>query len=113
MQPLSPWRTLARLAIVVPVFITTPSGAAEEAGASFERLAPVLTHPRCMNCHTVTSFPRQGDERVNHNQTVMRGSEGKGVPALKCSGCHQDSNQGRVPGARNWHLAPLSMVGRV
>jgi hypothetical protein len=33
---------------------------------SFERMATVLTSPRCLNCHTLTSFPRQGDDRHQH-----------------------------------------------
>ncbi len=26
----------------------------------FRQMAAVLQHPRCMNCHTRTEFPRQG-----------------------------------------------------
>jgi hypothetical protein len=42
---------------------------------------------------------------------VVRGTEGKGVPALNCATCHQGANADStgVPGAENWHLAPLSM----
>ncbi len=29
-------------------------------------VASVLRHPRCMNCHTFTEFPRQGDDRHRH-----------------------------------------------
>ena len=31
---------------------------------------------------------------------------------MECTSCHQDTNLelGRVPGAPNWHLAPLSMA---
>ncbi len=30
---------------------------------------------------------------------------------MQCSNCHQEKNSpdGKVPGAHNWHLAPLSM----
>jgi hypothetical protein len=33
------------------------------------------------------------------------------APTMQCFACHQASNthDGRVPGAPNWHLAPLSM----
>ena len=30
---------------------------------------------------------------------------------MQCSNCHQEKNSpdGKIPGAHNWHLAPLSM----
>ena len=42
---------------------------------------------------------------------MVRGPEGKGVPALQCVTCHQESNADStgVPGGHGWHLAPLSM----
>jgi hypothetical protein len=43
----------------------------------------VLTHPRCINCHTATNYPQQGDDRHRHFANVVRGPEGKGVPALQ------------------------------
>ena len=71
----------------------------------------VLTHPRCINCHTATNYPQQGDDRHRHFANVVRGPEGHGVPALNCVTCHQQSNADStgVPGGRDWHLAPLSM----
>jgi len=77
----------------------------------FTPIGEVLRHPRCMNCHTVTDFPRQTDSRRRHTQLVVRGEGGRGAPTLHCSACHQDKNvaDGKVPGAPNWHLAPLSM----
>jgi hypothetical protein len=79
---------------------------------SFKRMAEVLRDPRCMNCHTVTQFPRQGDDRHRHQQMVMRGVANMGAPTMQCSNCHQTKNSpdGRVPGAPGWHLAPLSMA---
>ena len=81
------------------------------AASDFATVARVLRHPRCLNCHTVTSFPRVGDDRRRHPQNVQRGPDGHGVPGMRCSTCHQDSNQELVgvPGAPHWHLAPLSM----
>jgi hypothetical protein len=84
----------------------------EESLASFAAIAPVFEHPRCMNCHTVSEFPRQGDDRHRHTMNVLRGKDGHGVAAQRCGGCHQRSNQAAsgVPGAdEDWHLAPLSM----
>lgn len=71
----------------------------------------VLTHPRCVNCHTATNFPQQGDDRRRHFANVVRGTDGKGVAALQCASCHQEVNADTtgVPGAHGWHLAPLSM----
>jgi len=79
--------------------------------AAWEQIYSVLTHPRCINCHTATNYPQQGDERRRHVANVVRGPEGKGVPGLNCAGCHQETNADStgVPGGHNWHLAPLSM----
>jgi hypothetical protein len=79
--------------------------------AAWQQVYSVLTSPRCINCHTATNHPQQGDDRHRHFANVVRGAEGKGVPALQCVTCHQDSNADstRVPGGHGWHLAPLSM----
>src|SRR5258706_13308383 len=79
--------------------------------AAWEQVYSVLTSPRCINCHTATNYPQQGDDRHRHFANVIRGPEGKGVPALDCVSCHQSANAEStgVPGGRNWHLAPLSM----
>jgi len=78
---------------------------------AWEQVYSVLTHPRCINCHTAVDYPQQGDDRHRHVANVVRGPEGKGVPGLSCAGCHQESNADStgVPGGHNWHLAPLSM----
>src|SRR5258708_24253741 len=79
--------------------------------AAWEEVYSVLTSPRCINCHTATNYPQQGDDRHRHFANVIRGPEGKGVPALNCVSCHQSENADStgVPGGPNWHLAPLSM----
>lgn len=70
----------------------------------------MLQHPRCINCHQVEA-PRQTDRRTIHTQGVLRGKDGRGAVGMACASCHQETNMadGRVPGAKNWHLAPLSM----
>jgi hypothetical protein len=79
--------------------------------AAWQQVHSVLTHPRCINCHTATNYPQQGDDRHRHFANVVRGPDGKGLPALSCATCHQESNAGTgVPGGHNWHLAPLSMA---
>lgn len=76
----------------------------------FDPVARVVMGPRCINCHQVEA-PRQKDVGVPHAQQVVRGGDGHGSAALHCAACHQTTNtaDGRVPGAPNWHLAPLSM----
>jgi len=93
----------------------TPQKAAlptREAGlAAWQQVYSVLTYPRCINCHTATNHPEQGDDRHPHLFNVVRGPGGKGVPGLNCATCHQSANADSpgVPGGYNWHLAPLSM----
>src|SRR6266849_302960 len=79
--------------------------------AAWEKVYSVLTSPRCINCHTATNYPQQGDDRHRHFANVIRGPDGKGVPGLNCVTCHQGSNADStgVPGGHNWHLARLSM----
>src|SRR2546421_3716965 len=78
---------------------------------AWQQVYSVLTHPRCINCHTATNYPQQGDDRHRHFANVIRGQEGRGVTALRCIGCHQEVNADStgVPGGPDWHLAPLSM----
>ena len=83
-----------------------------DARQAFARVASVLRHPRCLNCHPATDFPRVGDDGHRHAMYVQRGPDGNGAPAMRCSTCHQSANQPLVgvPGAPNWHLAPSSMA---
>src|SRR5437762_3316591 len=56
---------------------------------AWQQVYSVPTHPRCINCHTATNYPQQGDNRHLHFANVVRGPAGKGVPALQCVTCHQ------------------------
>jgi hypothetical protein len=78
---------------------------------AWDSVYSVLTYPRCINCHTATNYPQQGDDRHRHFANVIRGPEGKGVAGLNCISCHQEKNADAtgVPGGHGWHLAPLSM----
>jgi hypothetical protein len=81
-------------------------------GALFLAIAPVLQHPRCMNCHTQVDAPRQGDDQHRHIINIRRGADGHGAAAMRCTACHGRANNAAsgVPGAdEDWHLAPLSM----
>lgn len=106
----------------MPIFATllvgllvAASGGSEAApatpSASFDPIASVLMHPRCINCHQDQS-PRQTDARIMHRPLVVRGKDGHGAPTLPCQTCHQATNtaNGFVPGVAVWHLAPLSML---
>ena len=126
------WHHIAMLRIFFVILVTctgwstTPTGvsgknappketgtpATRKAGLlAWQQVYSVLTHPRCINCHTATNYPQQSDDRHRHFANVVRGPAGKGVPALQCVTCHQEANADStgVPGARDWHLAPLSM----
>ena len=83
-----------------------------ESAAAFTQMAPVFQHPRCMNCHTSDAFPHQGDDQHRHTMMVARGPEDRGAAGLHCGTCHQTENQkaSGVPGAPDWHLAPLRMA---
>lgn len=88
------------------------ASSAAESLTAFGRISAVFRHPRCSNCHTVTDFPRQGDDRHRHAMNVRRGPDGHGIAAQHCRACHQRANQAAsgVPGAdEDWRLAPLSM----
>jgi hypothetical protein len=77
------------------------------AAAAFEALTPVLRHPRCMNCHSIGDFPRQGDDSHQHTMQVRRGPEGNGVNTIRCNTCHQTHNLAGLhmpPGAPDWRL---------
>jgi alcohol dehydrogenase (cytochrome c) len=71
----------------------------------------VLTSPRCINCHTATNYPTQGDERHPHVFTIVRGADDHGAPVGRCDACHGDTNNAAtgVPGRSAWHIAPRVM----
>jgi len=76
----------------------------------FSTIVTVLKHPRCLNCHTATDFPRQDDDRYRHLMNVARGADDHGMPALRCNTCHGKANSpAGVPGNPAWALAPLRM----
>lgn len=118
------WKpALAALGVAVLLLVVlTRAGSSQPSGGTskppergqdvFLEIAKVLRHPRCLNCHTTTNFPRQGDDRHPHVNLVRRGPDNRGVAGQRCSTCHQaeDNAASGVPGRPNWHLAPLSMA---
>jgi hypothetical protein len=79
--------------------------------AEWTLIESVLTHPRCLNCHTMTGYPRQGDAREPHAPEVVGGSDGHGGEA-KCQTCHSNDNQAAtgLPGASDWHMPPPALA---
>jgi hypothetical protein len=104
-------------AALVLVLLVAACGSQESKGRSrsadaFVRAYPVFMHGRCMNCHPAGDVPLQGDDGRLHPQNVQRGPDGRGLYALKCASCHQDSNVAGLhmpPGNPNWHLPPADM----
>lgn len=110
-------RAFFALLVLVGVSFAAPAderGApvADDAAPLFHPVYGVLTHPRCVNCHTITEFPRQGMDRHPHLFRVMRGAGDQGAAGARCATCHQAQNQtaSGVPGALHWRLAPLAMA---
>jgi hypothetical protein len=104
-------RTLSLLAPLLAALSFGARGGEPAAdAATFDPVASVVMHPRCMNCHQADS-PRQADAGRRHQPLVVRGQDGHGAPEQRCQSCHQARNTGRgiVPGAAGWHLAPASM----
>ncbi|MBE7170224.1 MAG: hypothetical protein INR73_06520 [Williamsia sp.] len=79
---------------------------------AFTQVYRVLMSPRCMNCHPAGDQPLQGEDSHIHTMNVHRGTDGKGLYALKCTNCHQSKNVPGVhtpPGNPKWALPPADM----
>ncbi|QDK80477.1 hypothetical protein EXU85_18450 [Spirosoma sp. KCTC 42546] len=79
---------------------------------AFANVYKVLMSPRCMNCHPSGDIPLQGDDNHLHTMGPRRGTDGKGIYAMKCSNCHQPTNTPGLhtpPGNPEWHLPPATM----
>jgi mono/diheme cytochrome c family protein len=89
-------------------FAVRDSGA-PTAQPEWQNIYSVLTSARCINCHTVTDYPRQGDDRHPHIFGVLRASDDKGMPVARCTACHGDTNNSEsgIPGRPGWRMAPL------
>jgi hypothetical protein len=83
-----------------------------ESVKAFMKVYKVLMSPRCMNCHPAGDAPLQGDDSHVHTMNVMRGPDGTGLYAAKCSNCHQPTNVPGLhtpPGNPKWQLPPAGM----
>ena len=57
-------------------------------------------------------IPLQGEDSHVHSMKPRRGKDGKGLYAMKCANCHQNTNtpgENSPPGNPNWHLPPADM----
>jgi hypothetical protein len=104
----------AMMATSLCAFAQSAAAADPNSGSDklFMEMHRVLIHPRCLNCHPKGDSPKQGDQARLHVPPMVRGPYDGGPPGMHCDACHQTSNFGAsgVPGAPNWHLAPLSMA---
>jgi hypothetical protein len=83
-----------------------------ESVKAFMKVYKVLISPRCMNCHPAGDAPLQGDDSHIHTMNVVRGPDGTGLYAAKCSNCHQPTNVPGLhtpPGNPKWQLPPANM----
>jgi mono/diheme cytochrome c family protein len=90
----------------------TPATSERQSLSAWEKVATVLQHPRCLNCHQLRA-PLQGDARRIHVPRVVRGPDGQGVGAMRCGNCHNDMGNNPTsgaPGGPHWQLAPVSML---
>src|SRR5215813_11846625 len=98
--------------LATPESFASIADPAARSAAMFVELGKVLTNPRCVNCHPAGDHPRQGEQGRLHQPPVERGADGHGLPAMRCSICHQQANfdPAHVPGHPEWHLAPREMA---
>jgi hypothetical protein len=120
MQPASCCRALgiALISAVSLLSLRAAVGAHEkqtsraESLAAWQKIATVLQHARCLNCHQLNS-PLQGNSRRPHVPHVVRGPDSHGIGAMRCGNCHNDMGNNltsRTPGGPHWSLAPVSML---
>jgi hypothetical protein len=98
--------------VVKEIKFNTMNRDSVESVEAFEIVYKTLMSPRCMNCHPAGDVPLQGDDSHLHTMGPKRGLDGKGVYAMKCSNCHQETNTPGLhmpPGNPDWHLPPAAM----
>src|SRR5260370_22293189 len=98
--------------LATPESFASIADPAARSAAMFVELGKVLTDPRCVNCHPAGDRPRQGEQGRLHQPPVERGADGHGLPAMRCSNCHQEKNfdPARMPGHPHCQLAPREMA---
>ena len=105
--------SMALASLLAPARAATVAATPQREGEQlFLEMHRVLIHPRCLNCHPAGDSPKQGDAARFHVPPMTRGAQDRGPAGMHCAACHQTKNfaASGVPGAPNWHLAPLSMA---
>jgi len=107
----APWLALFAAGAVAGGIVLWHARAEGQAANPFLRIATVLQHPRCLNCHPRGDHPLQGNDSHPHLMSIARGADDKGAVAARCNACHRDENNEAtgVPGAPHWALAPATM----
>ncbi len=103
---------LAAVLLATAALSQTPSSPNPIDGlAAWDKIAAVMQHPRCLNCHQLEA-PLRGDSRSPHIPRVTRGPDDYGPSAMRCANCHgltgNNASSG-VPGAPSWALARATM----
>jgi len=108
----SPAATPAAPGLRSPQDFASIADRAERSRALFAEAGKVIASPRCQNCHPAGDRPSQGEDEHPHLPLVVRGADDHGVPALRCTTCHQalTYEPAGVPGHPQWGMAPLAMA---
>ena len=67
--------------------------------SDWRKIESVLTHPRCLNCHTMTGYPTQGDGRRPHPLEPHPDADSQAATA-PCETCH----------TRGWQMPPPALA---
>lgn len=75
--------------------------------AAFEKIASVLRHPRCLNCHQLEA-PLQGDRQWQHIPKIGRNAPALADGRAACARCHAgDGPATGIPDRPGWRLPPI------
>ena len=81
--------------------------------AAWQQVYSVMVSPRCLNCHTATNYPQQGDDRHRHVANVIRGPQDKGVVAFELLDLSSIDERGQHRRSRRAQLASRAAVDEV
>src|SRR5262245_15125132 len=110
-----PITILICMVLAVALVMLLPSGrtGAQTAGAPvadaalFEKVAGVLRHPRCLNCHQ-REAPLQGDRGWQHIPKISRDAPTRADGRAACARCHAGEGPATgIPGVPGWRMPPV------
>lgn len=104
------WMGVAAAAIVL---LSSGRVSAQTAGAPtadaalFEKIAGVLRHPRCLNCHQ-REVPLQGEGGWPHIPKISRDAPTRADGSVACARCHAGQGPATgIPSVPGWRMAPV------